>query len=357
MLKLTTEEFINKANLKHNFKYNYDKLLYLNSNLKVVITCKEHGDFEQSANSHLNGRGCSVCSNKKKKTTEEFIKESNRIHNKIYDYSKTIYKNNNSKVIIGCKEHGEFEISPKKHIIGQGCSICSNRKRKKSDEFIKIAKKIHKDKYSYEKVSYINNKTFVVITCKEHGEFKQKPNSHLTGYGCSKCVRKYNYSEKEYIEEATKIQKNKDNYSLTKYKNSSEKIIIICNKHGEFKQLPSSHLYGYGCPFCNESKGEIEISSYLDYLGISYKRQQKFKDCINERSLPFDFYIPEYNICIEFDGKQHFVPVDRFGGEAGLEKVKINDNIKNKYCSDNNIKLYRIKYTDNIEEKLFDIFK
>ena len=355
MLKLTNDEFINKANLIHNFKYNYDKLIYLKSSCKITITCENHGDFEQLANSHLNGRGCPICNTRKKKTTEYFIEESNKIHNNLYVYSKTIYKNNNTKVIITCKKHGDFEITPKKHIIGQGCVICSNTKRKTSDEFIKIAKEIHNDKYSYEKVSYINNKTCIIITCKEHGDFKQKPNSHLTGYGCSKCVKKYNYSQKEYIEEAIKIHKNKYNYSLTKYKNSSEKIIIICNKHGEFMQLPSAHLYSNGCPNCSESKGENKISSYLNDLGISYKRQQKFKDCVNIRCLPFDFYIPEYNMCIEFDGKQHFLPVDKFGGMESLEKTKINDDIKNKYCKNNNIKLHRIKYTDNVEEKLFEI--
>ena len=294
MRNLKTDKFINKSNIIHNFKYNYDDVIYINSSSKVSIFCDKHGKFEQEANSHLQGKGCPDCSGKKKKTTNEFITESN---------------------------------------------------------------KIHKNKYDYSLSNYINNIKKVTIICKEHGEFEQAPNAHIIGYGCEKCCKRYSYTEEEYIKVAKEKHQNKYNYSITKYKNAQEKIEIICNKHGIFSQNPSMHLQGNGCPNCRESKGEFNIAKYLDNLGIKYIRQYKFDDCINKRKLPFDFYLPKHNICIEFDGKQHFITNEYWGGDINLQKIIINDNIKNKYCETKNIILHRIKYTDNIDEKLFKILK
>ena len=357
MRNLKTDKFINKSNIIHNFKYNYDDVIYINSSSKVSIFCDKHGKFEQEANSHLQGKGCPDCSGKKKKTTNEFITESNKIHKNKYDYSLSNYINNIKKVTIICKEHGEFEQAPKKHISGQGCPNFNNKKKKTNDEFILIANKIHKNKYLYDKVTYINSKKKVTIICKEHGEFEQTPNAHIIGYGCEKCCKRYSYTEEEYIKVAKEKHQNKYNYSITKYKNAQEKIEIICNKHGIFSQNPSMHLQGNGCPNCRESKGEFNIAKYLDNLGIKYIRQYKFDDCINKRKLPFDFYLPKHNICIEFDGKQHFITNEYWGGDINLQKIIINDNIKNKYCETKNIILHRIKYTDNIDEKLFKILK
>ena len=103
-----------------------------------------------------------------------------------------------------------------------------------------------------------------------------------------------------------------------------------------------------GCPICNDSKGEKEISMLLDKKNIIHIRQNKFEDCKNTQCLPFDFYLPEYDMCIEYDGRQHFEPVYDFGGLDQFEKTKRNDNIKNEYCKNNNIKLLRISYKENI---------
>jgi very-short-patch-repair endonuclease len=115
-------------------------------------------------------------------------------------------------------------------------------------------------------------------------------------------------------------------------------------------------MNGQGCPICKESKGEILIREYLEKYKINYKSQFKFKDCKHKRKLPFDFYLPEYKICIEYDGIQHYKPIDYFGGESELNNTKIRDNIKNNYCKNNNINLIRIKYNDNITKKLNIIF-
>ena len=127
---------------------------------------------------------------------------------------------------------------------------------------------------------------------------------------------------------------------------------IICNKHDVFEQTPSKHLSGNGCPICRESKGENIISNYLKNENISFIRQYKFSDCKNVLQLPFDFYIPILNLCIEFNGIQHYEEVKGWGGIKKLKRQIVNDNIKQKYCHNNSIKLLVIKYNEDVVEKL-----
>jgi hypothetical protein len=153
------------------------------------------------------------------------------------------------------------------------------------------------------------------------------------------------------------VHENKYNYNSCNYINSKTKIIITCPKHGEFIQTPSSHLSGKGCPFCKESKGEKKIRLFLKKYKIKFTSQKTFKNCKNIRMLPFDFYIPQYNMCIEFNGEQHYRPVKYFGGEENYEKTKNNDKIKNKYCIDNNIILIIINNINEIDIKLNYLIK
>ena len=127
---------------------------------------------------------------------------------------------------------------------------------------------------------------------------------------------------------------------------------IICPIHGVFEQTPNSHLRGSGCPICKTSKGELEIQRILYNKNIKYITQYTFDNCKNKRKLPFDFYLPDYNMCIEFDGKQHYETIKYWGGEETLIKTKNNDKIKTNYCKNNNIKLIRIKYNECIDDIL-----
>lgn len=128
----------------------------------------------------------------KRKTTEEFIQQSLTIHGDRYDYSKVEYKSNSTKVCITCKEHGEFQQTASSHLMGYGCWECGVSKRSKcrrdnQEDFLEKVKKVHGDKCLYNKVNYINSKTYVVITCKIHGDWSIKPNNILTGFGCPEC--------------------------------------------------------------------------------------------------------------------------------------------------------------------------
>ena len=134
-------------------------------------------------------------------------------------------------------------------------------------------------------------------------------------------------------------------------------ILHRCKIHNVIWSVQPCHiLEGHGCPRCNESRGEKQIAEWLDNHGVQYVPQKTFDDCKNKKLLPFDFYIPDKNICIEYDGKQHFEPIDFFGGEDGFEQCKYRDEVKNAYCKDNNINLLRIPYNKDIKEELDRFF-
>ena len=128
---LTTPEFIERARQVHGDRYDYDRTVYVNRNLKVIITCPEHGDFEQIPANHMQGKGCSSCgvvssASAQTLTTEEFILKARAVHGGRYDYSKSVYVNAFTKVIITCTEHGDFEQLPSGHASGKGCASCAN---------------------------------------------------------------------------------------------------------------------------------------------------------------------------------------------------------------------------------------
>lgn len=157
----------------------------------------------------------------------------------------------------------------------------------------------------------------------------------------------------QFIDDSVIIHGNKYDYSLVEYKNISIKVKIICKEHGIFEQTPSKHINSkQGCPFCNESKGENEIKMFLQNNNILFERQKTFNNCKNIKKLKFDFYLPKYNTCIEYDGEQHFNSIKYFGGDYRLKYIKINDRIKDKFCIENNIKLIRISYNQDINYML-----
>ncbi len=187
-----TKKFIKNATKIHGDLYDYSIVKFINGRTNVDIMCRTHGKFEQNPYNHLKGYGCSLCSGKKYKTTEEFIENARKIHGDLYDYSQVNYKTNKIKVIIICKIHDKFEQAPSDHLKGNKCSSCRHIT---TEQFIDDARKVHGDLYDYSLVDYINNKTNVVIICKIHEEFEQVPDGHLHGYKCPMCS-KNKYSRK-----------------------------------------------------------------------------------------------------------------------------------------------------------------
>lgn len=264
--KLTTKEFIKKANKVHKNKYNYSKVVYVNSKSKVIIICPEHGKFCQTPDCHTNNKqGCPKCSiikviEKLKSTTEEFIVKAKKIHSNKYDYSKVNYMGANNKVIIICPTHGKFQQTPDSHLQVHGCQKCAKntislKNKLSKDQIAYRAKTIHRNKYNYNKVVYENITTKVIIVCPIHGEFLQSINDHLNGkHGCPFCAGLKKLTTEEFIVKARKVHGNKFNYGKVDYKGNHKKVIIICPKHGKFLQMPYSHLAGKGCLICSGLK-------------------------------------------------------------------------------------------------------
>lgn len=280
------------------------------------------------------------------KDAAEYITEVSIIHNNYYDYSLLIYINAHTKIKIICPLHGVFEQTPINHK-HCGCKKCG----KLLDENVVLNRciNIHGDRYDYSKFKYTGMYNNSTIICKIHGEFEQQVINHLSGKGCKKCASNFKKDKITILEKLNKVHNNKYDYSGSIFNRTKDTIKIICPLHGEFEQNLNNHLRGSGCSLCDESKGERAVESYLIEHNIIFERQKKFDGCKNIRLLSFDFYLPDYNLCIEFDGAQHYVEVLNWNN---LEYTKINDEIKNNFCLNNNIDLYRISYKDNIIEKL-----
>jgi very-short-patch-repair endonuclease len=265
--------------------------------------------------------------------TDLFISKAEKIHGNRYDYSKVNYVNAKTYITILCKEHGEFNQTPSNHLSNFNCQKCSNNFKLDTLTFINKASTIHDNTYDYSKVNYINADTPVIIVCKEHGEFNQIPDFHVNKKcGCPKCCISYKKNTLEFIEKANKIHNNKYNYSKVHYVNNKNQIIIICKKHGEFKQTPDIHLHKKcGCPSCI-NKTEFKFYEKIKELYPSIKRQYKVKWCKNKLYLPYDFVIEDLNIIIELDGDQHFKQISNWSSpEVQIENDKYKTN-----CANNN---------------------
>lgn len=365
MHKLTKDDFIKKAEAVHGNKYDYSNVEYKNSYTKVCIICPEHGKFWQLPSNHINGQNCPKCSKRHRPTTNEWIERAIKVHGNKYDYTKVEYNGNRVKVCIICPEHGEFYQHPSDHINGCGCPTCKGVKHSNKNEFIEKAKKIF-PQYDYTKVEYVNNKTKVCIVCPEHGEFYTRPNDLLSGYGCRKCAGNILKTNDDFISQCKQIHEGKYDYSLCDYIGANKKVKIIChekdkngNEHGVFEQIAANHLNGCGCPRCNsgkKSKMEENVGLSLYKLGVTIERQKTFDWLKYEKNLFLDFYLPEYNIAIEVQGDQHYLPIEKFGGMNDYIIRLKRDEIKRKLCKEHNIGIFYVTKsnykTDDLVNKI-----
>lgn len=311
MKKLTQEQAILRAIDVWGDTYDLSLFKYVNSRSIAKVICRIHGEFEIKVNNFLNGHGCPKCGhnsiNVKKhilqmaKTTDDFIAEASIVHQNKYDYSKTQYKNSHTKV----------------------CIICHN----------------------------IDEKTGA-----EHGEFWQEPSNHLNGNGCPRC-NSQNISLRRatpydnFVFKANSVHCNKYLYPTNEYKTGSNvKIGIICPKHGLFYQRASAHIAGQGCPQCTESKGEKRIADWLEINNINYIYQYKINlpaILFSKNIIWVDFYLPNHNIIIEYNGEQHYRRCNHWHRtEDEFRDQLCRDKRLREYCKTNKIRLIEIPYTE-----------
>ena len=286
-----------------------------------------------------------------KLTTQEFIKKASEIHKDKYDYSKVDYINSKQKVCIICPEHGEFWQIPNSHLLGKGCPKCAIKSKpqcnpKTIQQFIEQANRVHNNFYDYSKTNYVTAKTKVIITCPIHGDFKQTPNSHLNGQGCPKCAYK-NVTTEEFIQRSRQVHGDMYDYSKTVYVNSHNPVIVTCPIHGDFMQRPCDHIHQkQGCPKCSLSKGELQVAQVLGSLGINYVQQYAFEFNNRKFYVDFSFYFNDKLYFVEYNGRQHYMPIEYFGGKLAFNKQLRRDQEVRDYCKEFNINLIELRYDD-----------
>lgn len=212
-----TSYWVNKAVEVHGNKYDYSKVEYINDSSLVTIICHKHGEFQQAPYVHVSNEcGCRRCGvekahDKQRYSKDIFITKAKVKHGNKYNYDKVVYVNSKTKVKIYCNTHKKyFTQKPSNHLFGEGCPDCVNQllrdKFARTLEQFKIeATKKWNGFYTYNNVEYINSDIKVMITCPVHGDFPQRPASHLKGHGCNKCVDRSlygGYSRSEYIKTA-----------------------------------------------------------------------------------------------------------------------------------------------------------
>lgn len=280
------------------------------------------------------------------KTQSEFISEASNKHNDKYDYSLVNYINIDTKVSIICPVHGQFEQTPYHHLKGQGCAKCAGNVKKELQSFIKEANLKHNNLYDYSKSEYNSAHTKLIIICRIHGSFDTTPNRHLQGHGCNKCNKGVRSSQEQFIDEASKIHDNFYDYSDVEYSNCDEKVIVKCPIHGQFRVTPDKHLHRRsGCPSC-VNKTEGKFKNYLDVLKVNYIQQYQIMWCKNIETGKFyryDYYLPDHNLIIEIDGPQHYQQVSIW--KSPLEQQKI-DRYKERCAIKHGIAVYRFLQED-----------
>lgn len=364
------EDFLKKAKNIHGNNYNYLNVEYKNSHTPIIIKCQRHGNFRQRPRTHIEGSGCPTCgvltrTKKISMNQQTFVTRASKIHKNFYDYSLVEYKNSYTPIVIKCPKHRKFKQMPKAHSEGYGCPKCGIEVRQLTiNELLKKFRQLHGNKYNYSKVDSAAMLDHIIIGCPKHGKFHQRVQVHLIGRGCPKCAfRARRLTQEQFIEKANTTHDFAYDYSLTKYIGIHSKVIVICSKHGEFSTEPSLHIQRTGCPKCSSSSGERLIRKILKKHNVKFNEQQTFPDCRNKYPLKFDFFLPNHNLLIEYDGKHHFELIYRSKNDTEEivqqrhEVVKLHDKIKNEYALRNNMKLLRVKYDNSdIEQTVRNAF-
>lgn len=284
--------------------------------------------------------------------TELFIKRAILKHGNRYDYSKVICTAYNSHICIGCPIHGFFNQNSYKHIRGAGCPACARlSQRKTHEQYIAEVAEISSHKievlgrYAGDSVKITHRCT----TCS--WKWDVLPTNVIAGHGCPRCgrvntTRHQTKTHSRYVEDVQSVSGGWIKV-LGQYSGAFTKIEHECAEcMASWYAMPTNILRNKGCPCCKMSTGERAIRLYLEKQKIPFEPQKTFAGCEDEKPLRFDFFLKEKNVCIEYDGEQHFKPIDVFGGHEKYLSIVRRDNIKNLFCKESGIFLLRIAFYD-----------
>lgn len=285
--KLTQERFLERCYEVHGRdKYDYTNSIYINSEIRVQITCSQGHTFMQIPRDHLSGCGCPICgrkiaADKQTLTQDEFIKQCHEAHGyDKYDYSLVQYVTNKVKVLVRCIKHDHaFSILPSNHTkLKNGCNLCgietSIAKKRKTgnvvysqEKYIELERQKHGDRFDLSLLNYTGCQNPVTLICRKHNlTFSQTASSHLySDGGCPQCTKdgtseRSRYTQEEFIQ-ACQLKHPNYIYTNTIYTGSKNKITVECPKHGEFTVRPIGHLHKNGCAKCAR-----KVMTYEEFL-------------------------------------------------------------------------------------------
>lgn len=338
---------------------------YINKHEKIVIRCPNNHIFEMSFNNFQKGQRCKECNRlEKSKYTKSEVENILKKYNYILIGD---YKNINSLIRVKCKYGHINNIYFRNFKNGIRCKECNDRGRLKDKEgvFRSSDKKFScgnkKLEYSFVKniiqgmgfeyldPCYNGIKSKVKVKCKQ-GHISEIRFDRLRNIKkCPQCSKNEQMFTYQYVKGF--IESKGYKILSKKYNGCEKKLLLSCaNNHNFLCTFTNFKNANVRCPVCDNSKGEREIAYILNKNNINYISQYKFENCRDKKELPFDFYLVDFNIAIEFDGKQHFELVEIF---KNFKETIWHDILKNIYCEDNNIKLLRIPYWDfNDMEKI-----
>lgn len=343
---------------------------YINMNTKIHFKCLIH-DFEFDAfpQNMLRGHGCRKCGNEKQskkqtKSHDKFVEDLKSINQDIEVIGK--YINMDTKVQVRCLKDGYiWDADPRKLYRGCKCAVCSNRKVVEGINDIQTVRpdlvKYFKNKDDAVRYTPGSEKNIDVI-CPECGYEDRIRIGNLSrfGFACNGCYEK-KYGRKRvphgYWNKNTMTEYLNENYVGYKLLDIQEasvdgclKVLIKCpnDNHDPYWAYWTNIISGYTCFLCyledSMSRGEHMAESILKKYNINFNSQKRFDDCRDKYTLPFDFYLPEYNLIIEIMGEQHERPIGYFGGEESFRKCIKHDKMKRDYLKEHNINILDIWY-------------
>ena len=336
---------------------------YVLTSTKIEVWCKnpKHKHSFPQLSKFVKGARCKQCYIDSTKLSYDYVKSN--IEAEDYELISKEYIDVHSDLKIKHTECGYiFDMQYANFQQGQRCPKCGIKRRveasKHSIEYIKNY--VESQEYTLISIDgYKNSKDYIVVKCpnENHSTYKVTFEAFKNqGNRCPQCNidRKRETFKLSYDE--VKLNIEKEGYKLlsNEYINAHIPLIMQCPKEHVFSMVYSNFQQGQRCNKCENSKGEKIISNILDKLSITYTPQYRFSNCKAKQSLPFDFYLSKLNICIEYDGEQHYKYGCFNSNLLDLMNRKYYDNIKTQYCKDNNIKLIRIPYWEfkNIEKIL-----
>lgn len=320
---------------------------------KVLLRCNIDGyEWRSRPYDLIKGHGCHMCKGVPRYTTETFTRKIKELNSNIEIIGE--YKNATTKIEWQCVQCRSINLSrPNTLLSGHGCINCRNlqtsvRSKKTNEEFIKEVSILTNDYSILSEYETTDKKVKFRHNCCKF-EFYMTPHNFLSnGNRCPKCNGGVRKKTTEYFKSEVKDSTNGEYLFIDKYTGNNYKSNFkhtVCLK--EFVTTPDSFLRGTRCPYCySTSSGEKGIEDYLTKINLKFVKEKTFDDLKFKRKLRFDFYIPSLNLCIEYDGRQHFIPIDIWGGEESLKENQMRDHMKNEYCQRNDINLLRINYKE-----------